>query len=98
MKLDEELKQKIDSYFANINADELYDKLINQYSFPVISEELYIDCSFSYVLDDSFTSTLEKQFPFIEENLIDIYISEIELEIDDESFSSNMKQSPATAA
>lgn len=33
MKLDKELKEKIDRYFDNISADELYSILIEKYNF-----------------------------------------------------------------
>lgn len=42
MKLTEEIKNKIDSYFENITADELYDMLVNEFNFPIIEEEEYI--------------------------------------------------------
>ncbi|WP_291529040.1 hypothetical protein [Bacteroides sp. UBA939] len=56
MKLNDKLKQKIDSYFANISADELYDTLSKKYGFldvesvdefndtGVIYEGLYNNC------------------------------------------------------
>ena len=34
MKLTNELKSKIDSYFDNISAEELYDVLTNKYHLP----------------------------------------------------------------
>lgn len=34
MKLDKELKEKIDGYFDNISASELYTLLKEKYNFP----------------------------------------------------------------
>ena len=40
MKLTENLKSKIDRYFENISAKELYDVLTNKFHFPNTDKEV----------------------------------------------------------
>jgi len=60
MKLDEKLKQKIDSYFENISADELYNILTKKYGFvDNIDKPIYEHKSFDLYDNENFYVKLD---------------------------------------
>lgn len=72
MKLDKELKEKIDGYFDNISASELYTLLKEKYNFPEDDKNVVIT-------NDEYISKADKMiYDFINDNMSysDIFVKE----------------------